>query len=121
MEFTLSGWMWSAQEAAEWGMANRVVGEGEGVVVREAVALAVEIAGKSQIAVQAQKEAVNAGMLLCFFFYYAAFGLIRCVCAWPLAYEKRLSEGLRTERRLFHMTFATKDQREGTHNIFSWF
>jgi len=89
MELTLTGRMWSAQEAAEWGMASRVVGEGEGVVVREAIALALEIAGKSQIAVQAQKEAVNA------------------------AYEQNLSEGLRTERRLFHMTFATDDQREG--------
>jgi enoyl-CoA hydratase len=68
MEITLTGRMWSAQEAAEWGMASRVVGKGEGVVVREAIALAVEIAGKSQIAVQAQKEAVNAGTsLLCFF------------------------------------------------------
>ncbi|KAI0279500.1 enoyl-CoA hydratase [Russula aff. rugulosa BPL654] len=89
MELTLTGRMWNAQEAAEWGMASRVVAEGEGVVVREAIALAGEIAGKSQIAVQAQKEAVNA------------------------AYEQSLSEGLRTERRLFHMTFATEDQREG--------
>jgi enoyl-CoA hydratase len=70
MELVLTGRMWSAQEAAAWGMASRVVGgcegegEGEGdgaAVVREAVALAGEIAGKSQIAVQAQKEAVNAG------------------------------------------------------------
>ena len=76
MEFTLSGWMWSAQEAAEWGMASRVVGEGEGVVVREAVALAVEIAGKSQNAVQAQKEAVNAGMLLCFFYFFMTLLLV---------------------------------------------
>ena len=83
MELTLTGRMWSAQEAAEWGMASRVVGEGEGVVVSEAIALAVEIAGRSQIAVQAQKEAVNAGTsLLCFFcgsWFYTAFGLIR-VC-----------------------------------------
>jgi len=70
MELVLTGRMWSAQEAAAWGMASRVVGGGEGegeedgaAVVREAVALAGEIAGKSQIAVQAQKEAVNAGML----------------------------------------------------------
>jgi hypothetical protein len=37
-----------------------------------------------------------------------------------LAYEQSLSEGLRTERRLFHMTFATEDQMEGTQNVF-WF
>jgi enoyl-CoA hydratase len=65
MELTLTGRMWNAQEAAEWGMASRVVAEGEGVVVREAIALAGEIAGKSQIAVQAQKEAVNAGTSFC--------------------------------------------------------
>ncbi len=87
MELTLTGRMWGAREAAEWGMASRVVGEGEGVVVREAVALAAEIAGKSQIAVQAQKEAVNTGTYLCsllvFFvpsWFYTAF-LIRFVCA----------------------------------------
>ncbi|KAI9510927.1 ClpP/crotonase-like domain-containing protein [Russula earlei] len=89
MELTLTGRTWSAQEAVAWGMASRVVGEGDGEVVREAVALAAEIAAKSQIAVQAQKEAVNA------------------------AFEQGLSEGLRTERRLFHMTFATADQKEG--------
>jgi enoyl-CoA hydratase len=68
MELVLTGRMWNAQEAAAWGMASRVVGVGEGegdgdgaAVVREAVALAGEIAGKSQIVVQAQKEAVNAG------------------------------------------------------------
>jgi enoyl-CoA hydratase len=71
MELVLTGRMWSAQEAAAWGMASRVVGGGEGegegegegdgaAVVREAVALAGEIAGKSQIAVQVQKEAINA-------------------------------------------------------------
>src|SRR6266478_5393146 len=76
MELTLTGRMWDAREAAEWGMASRVVGEGEGVVIREAVALAVEIAGKSQIAVQAQKEAVNAGtsssLFLPFLPFYSA-------------------------------------------------
>jgi len=101
MEITLTGRTWSAQDAVAWGMASRVVEDGDGAaaaaaaadgvlpVVREAVALAREIAAKSQIAVQAQKEAVNA------------------------AFEQGLSEGLRTERRLFHMTFATADQKEG--------
>src|SRR5258708_4149346 len=88
MELTLTGRMWGAREAAEWGMASRVVGEGEGVVVREAVALAVEIARKSQIAVQAQKEAVNAGTylysLLVFFvpsWFYTVFFDSVCLCA----------------------------------------
>jgi len=69
MELVLTGRQWSAQEAAAWGMASRVVEEAEGegsaaAVVREAVTLAVEIASNSQIAVQAQKEAVNAGTFL---------------------------------------------------------
>ena len=29
------------------------------------------------------------------------------------AYETTLSEGIRFERRLFHATFATDDQKEG--------
>ncbi|KAF8264600.1 ClpP/crotonase-like domain-containing protein [Lactarius quietus] len=86
MELVLTGRMWSAQEAVAWGMARD---DGVLPVVKEAVALAKEIAGKSQVAVQAQKEAVNA------------------------AFEQGLSEGLRTERRLFQMTFATADQKEG--------
>ena len=115
MELTLTGRVWTAQEAVAWGMASRIAGEGEGAVVREAIALAAEIAGKSQLAVQAQKEAVNSGELhgSHFFFVYVfdlgAWGL----CAPLVAFEQGLSEGLRTERRLFHMTFATADQKEG--------
>ncbi|KAI0752935.1 enoyl-CoA hydratase [Daedaleopsis nitida] len=89
MELTLTGRNWTAKEAAEWGMVSRVVGEGEGEVVKEAVSVASVIASKSAIAVQANKEAVNA------------------------AYEHTLHEGLRYERRLFHSMFATKDQKEG--------
>jgi enoyl-CoA hydratase len=77
MELVLSGRMWSAGEAVAWGMASRVVvgseqqqGEGGSAVVKEAVELAGEIAGKSQIVVQAQKEAVNAGT---FFFLFLVF------------------------------------------------
>ena len=68
MELTLTGCTWSAQDAIAWGMASRVVegasdeaADGLSPVVREAVALARDIAAKGQIAVQAQKEAVNAG------------------------------------------------------------
>ena len=89
MEVTLTGRNWTAKEAAEWGMVSRVVGEGEGEVVKEAVDLARVIASKSAIAVQANKEAVNA------------------------AFEHTLAEGLRYERRIFHSMFATKDQKEG--------
>ena len=105
-------------------MASRVVGGGEGegdgtAVVREVVALAGEIAGKSQIAVQAQKEAVNAGTFGVSRFLLPGFPTddsFLCLCvslAGFVAYEQGLSEGLRTERRLFDMTFATADQKEG--------
>jgi enoyl-CoA hydratase len=89
MELVLTGRNISAQEAAQWGMISRVVGEGEGEVVKEAVKMANEIASKSQLAVQAAKEVVNA------------------------AYEMTLAEGLRFERRMFHGLFATNDQKEG--------
>ena len=91
MELTLTGRNWTAQEASAWGMVSHVVGEGEGQVVKEAVEMASVIASKSAIAVQANKEAVNA------------------------AYEHTLNEGLRYERRIFHSLFATKDQKEGEH------
>ena len=61
MELVLTGRTFSAQEAEKWGMISRIVGEGEGEVVKEAVSMAKEIASKSQIAVQAGKEVVNAG------------------------------------------------------------
>ena len=31
------------------------------------------------------------------------------------AYETTLAEGIKFERRLFHATFATEDQKEGMH------
>ncbi|KAJ7072519.1 enoyl-CoA hydratase [Mycena amicta] len=89
MELVLTGRNISAQEAADWGMVSRVVGEGEGQVVKEAIEMAKTIASKSQLAVQAAKEVVNA------------------------AYELNLAEGLRFERRIFHGCFATNDQKEG--------
>ncbi|KAF8629256.1 hypothetical protein AX17_005835 [Amanita inopinata Kibby_2008] len=89
MELVLTGKTISAQEADKWGLVSRVVGDGEDQVVKEAVGMAQEIASKSQIAVQAAKEVVNA------------------------AYELTLAEGLRFERRIFHSLFATRDQKEG--------
>lgn len=68
MEMVLTGRMVSAQEAAGWGIVSRVVADGEGEVVKEAVAMAKEIASKSQIAVQAGKEVVNAGARFLFIY-----------------------------------------------------
>lgn len=61
MELMLTGRNFSAKEAEQWGLVNRIVGEGEGQVVKEAVDLAQKIASKGQIAVQATKEMINAG------------------------------------------------------------
>ena len=64
MELVLTGRQFSAQEAERWGVVSRVVGEGENQVVKEAIEMAKVIAEKSQVAVQAGKEAVNAGTSL---------------------------------------------------------
>ncbi|MEX2408076.1 MAG: enoyl-CoA hydratase-related protein, partial [Rhodovibrionaceae bacterium] len=55
----------------------------------EAMAAAEKIAGFSRIAVRMAKEAVNR------------------------SYETTLAEGVKFERRLFHATFGTEDQKEG--------
>ncbi|KAG6857781.1 hypothetical protein H0H87_004197 [Tephrocybe sp. NHM501043] len=99
MEMVLTGRMISAQEASDWGIVSRVVPEGEGEVVKEAIAVGTVIASKSQISIQAAKEVCNADLNT------------RDV---PPAYELTLAEGLRFERRTFHGLFATKDQKEGT-------
>lgn len=69
------------------GLVARVIPAAE--LVDTAVAMGEKIASKSQPVVQMCKEAVNA------------------------SYELTLAEGVRFERRLFHATFATKDQKEG--------
>ncbi|THG92507.1 hypothetical protein EW145_g8693, partial [Phellinidium pouzarii] len=75
--------------AERWGVVSRVVGTGEGEVVKEALAMAETIAAKGRIATQVGKESVKS------------------------AYELSLADGLRFERRLFHSLFATQDQKEG--------
>ncbi|KZT60355.1 ClpP/crotonase [Calocera cornea HHB12733] len=89
MELVLTGRNINAQEAEKWGLVSRVVGEGEGEVVKEAVEMAKTIASKGRLSVMAAKEGVNA------------------------ASELSLHEGLHFERRLFQSLFATKDQKEG--------
>jgi enoyl-CoA hydratase len=107
MEIILTGRNFSAEEAEKWGLISRVVGEGEGVVVKEAIEIGKTIASKGQIAVQAAKETVNAGKFLDYARVHFSV-LINCI-----AYELALREGLRLERRLFHGLFATQDQKEG--------
>ncbi len=87
MEMCLTGRMMDAQEAERIGLVSRIVPVAE--LVEEALKTAETIAGMSRPAVLMTKEAVNR------------------------AYETTLSEGIRFERRLFHATFATEDQKEG--------
>ncbi|CAG0893482.1 unnamed protein product [Cyprideis torosa] len=87
MEMCLTGDMITAQEAEQRGLVSRVVPAAD--LVSEAVALADKIAAKSALTLQMCKEAVNE------------------------AYETTLREGLHFEKRVFHATFATNDQKEG--------
>jgi enoyl-CoA hydratase len=87
MEMCLTGRMMDAAEAERAGLASRVVAAAD--LVEEAIKTAARIADMSRPAVMLAKEAVNR------------------------AYETTLAEGVRFERRLFHSTFATEDQKEG--------
>ena len=62
MDLILTGRTFSALDAEKWGLVSRVVGDGEGQVVTESVAVAKQIAEKGRLAVVAAKETVNAGV-----------------------------------------------------------
>jgi|HubBroStandDraft_1064217.scaffolds.fasta_scaffold511705_1 hypothetical protein len=80
MELTLSGCMWCAQEAAEWGMVSRVVGKGEGVIVREAIALACGDRGEEPGFCAGAEGGRQRWYVLLVCFLFMRFGLIRaCV------------------------------------------
>ena len=87
MEMILTGRMMDAEEAERAGLISRVLPAGD--LVEEAIKTAAKIASMSRPSVMLAKEAVNR------------------------AFETTLSEGVRFERRLFHSTFATEDQKEG--------
>jgi len=87
MDLALTGRMMDASEAERAGLVSRVVPLDK--LQDEALAAALTIAGYSQIAVMAAKEAVNK------------------------AFEGSLADGMAFERRLFHALFATADQKEG--------
>ena len=88
MELCLTGDMFTAQQAKEWGLISDVVPSDKNVL-DEAIVLANKITAKSKPIVAITKECVNR------------------------AFESSLKEGLLFERRLFHSTFSTKDQKEG--------
>lgn len=87
MEMCLTGRMMDAAEAERAGLVSRVVPAAD--LLPEALKVAEKIAGLSRPIVLMAKDAVNR------------------------AYETTLSEGVHFERRLFHSTFATEDQKEG--------
>ncbi|GJG97227.1 enoyl-CoA hydratase [Cupriavidus pauculus] len=87
MDLCLTARMMDAAEAERAGLVSRVVAADK--LVDEAIAAAETIAGYSLPVVMMIKESVNA------------------------AYETTLNEGVHFERRLFHSTFATEDQKEG--------
>lgn len=87
MEMNLSGVPITAQEAHQAGLVSKVFPADQ--VVEAAIATADKIASHSKLIVQMCKQATNA------------------------AYETTLTEGLATEKRLFHATFATHDRKEG--------
>jgi enoyl-CoA hydratase len=87
MDLVLTGRMMDAAEAERSGLAARVVPADK--LLEEALAVAAKIASFSLPAVMIAKEAVNQ------------------------AFETGLAEGLKFERRVFHATFGTEDQKEG--------
>jgi enoyl-CoA hydratase len=87
MDMVLTARMMDAAEAERSGLVSRVVALD--MLMDEALAAALTICDFSRISVLAAKESVNR------------------------AFESGLSDGVMFERRLFHATFATSDQKEG--------
>jgi enoyl-CoA hydratase/carnithine racemase len=87
MEYVLTGRLFDARTAHEWGLVNRLAGEGQWLT--EALELARAVAARAPIAVRLGKQAVLA------------------------AEETSLSAGLERERALFEQAMATADRVEG--------
>ena len=87
MEMVINNRTLNANEALQFGLANRVVPV-EGYL-DAAVAFAEEIASRAPMAVRMAKDSVNA------------------------AFETTLTEGLKAEKRNFYPLFSTEDQKEG--------
>ncbi len=87
MDLCLTGRMMDAAEAERAGLVARVVPAAD--VLAEALKTAEKIAALSRPIVMMAKEAVSR------------------------AFETTLAEGIKFERRVFHATFATEDQKEG--------
>ena len=87
MDLCLTGRMMDATEAERAGLVSRIVPADK--LLAEAIGVAERISELSVPIAMMVKESVNR------------------------AFETTLAEGVRFERRLFHSTFATEDQKEG--------
>jgi enoyl-CoA hydratase len=87
MDLCLTGRMMDAAEAERAGLVSRIVPADK--LMDETLAVAEKVASMSRPIAMMVKESVNR------------------------AFETTLAEGVRFERRLFHSTFATEDQKEG--------
>lgn len=87
MEICLTGNHFTAEEAERMGLVSKVFPADK--LLDEAVKLGEKIAAQSPLIVALCKESVNK------------------------AFETSLAEGLNFERRIFHATFSTNDQKEG--------
>lgn len=93
MEIILNNRQLSAAEAAQFGLANRILPPER--LLDEAISLAAGIAARAPLAARTAKQAVNQ------------------------AFEGSLSEGLSEERDLFYRLFSTEDQKEGMRAFIS--
>jgi enoyl-CoA hydratase len=87
MELILTGRPFTANEAFDMGLVNKVVPTE--LFLDEAKSLAYQISQKSPLALQLAKEAILK------------------------SYDGTLSEGLQFERKNFYMLFSSEDQKEG--------
>ncbi len=87
MDLCLTGRQITAEEALRAGLVSRVVPVGS--LIAESLKAAEKIAALSLPIAMMVKESINR------------------------AFEVNLSEGIRFERRLFHASFGTRDQKEG--------
>ncbi len=87
MEYVLTGRLFDAETAAEWGLVNLVAKKGRWL--EEAIELARTVAARAPIAVRVGKQAVL------------------------LAEQTALADGLTRERELFEQTMTTEDRVEG--------
>ncbi|PJX25555.1 enoyl-CoA hydratase [Advenella sp. S44] len=87
MDLVLTGRMMDAKEAESAGLVARILPTEN--FLEEVIKIAQDMAAMSQTTLMMAKECVN------------------------VAQETTLEQGLLFERRVFHATFATKDQKEG--------